>query len=711
MKRKIFLFVFWLFLFAILLVASSATAQTIAYRQTELTSNVPNLANNVTDELVNPWGITYLAGQPFFIANYGTGRVTLHDATGSSDAFSSFLLPNIAGTGFDHPTGIVADANSFFGGPTLVKPLIVVTDEGSIFESASSNFLPEATLVRNDSSSGVAYKGVAIVNSPSNGPVLAVTDFHGGGIATFLRGFLPLGLLASAFNDPNLPPGYAPFGIQVIGAQVFVTYALQDAAKRTPVFGAGNGVVSIFDLDGNFVRRFATGGPLNAPWGITQASANFGPFSNDILIGNVGDGMINAFDLITGSFVGEIKDGSDNVIDNLGLHGLTFRADGVGDPNTLYLIAGIGNGLDGIFAAISPGLVSVTEVSVPATATNTSATITVTVSAGPGNTGVPTGTVTILNGGVPISSPALVDGQAMFSALFTGVGTHVIEAQYKGDANFLPSISQTQVQITGPATMVTLGAPVTAVPGSPVILTATIHSTGGTPTGNITFHDDNAGLGTALLNASGVATLTISTLTVGTHSLTADYAGDGTFGGSTSAAVTITIANKDFSLGAAPGTATVMAGQSAQFMLTITPAGGFTDNVTFFCTPTAGIACAFNPATVTPANGAATTTLTVTTSATGFRNEILPVNLIGPDSLLAVLVLFGLAFWHGRKPRGRASLLTATAVLAIVGLSLTFGGCGGYGNSTQPSRGTASIMVTAQSGAISHSATVSVTVQ
>jgi len=147
-------------------------------------------------------------------------------------------------------------------------------------------------------------------------------------------------------------------------------------------------------------------------------------------------------------------------------------------------------------------------------------------------------------------------------------------------------------------------------------------------------------------------------------------------------------------------------------MLTVTPTGGFADNATFSCVPVTGITCAFNPATVTPANRAANTTLTVTTSATVPRYGLLLPDLIGPWALLAALALFSLLLWRSGNLRiARASLLTATAVLAFVALSVTLGGCGGYGSSMQPNRGTASVMVTAQSGTISHTTTVRVTVE
>jgi len=306
----------------------------------------------------------------------------------------------------------------------------------------------------------------------------------------------------------------------------------------------------------------------------------------------------------------------------------------------------------------------------------------------------------------------LVNGSAALDAVLSGVRTHNITALYSGDAVFLAGSDNITVQVTALPTTLNLVAPANAVPGSAVVLTATINSTGGIPTGEIVFHDGNASLGSAPLDGAGVAILRINTLAARAHSLTASYDGDGKFGGSTSAAVTINIANADFSLGAAPTTATVIAGQSTQFMLTVTPAGGFANNVTFSCSPVTGITCTFNPATVTPANGVASTTLKVTTSARVSRYGLLMLGGIGGWKLIVALSLFSLVIWRGWRIRtARASLLTATAVLAIVALGLAIGGCGGYGSSTQANRGTASISVTAQSGNISHMTTVNVTVQ
>ena len=197
-------------------------------------------------------------------------------------------------------------------------------------------------------------------------------------------------------------------------------------------------------------------------------------------------------------------------------------------------------------------------------------------------------------------------------------------------------------------------APPDAAPGSTVTLTATINSSGGIPTGQIVFHDGNTSLGSAPLDGAGVAVLRINTLAAGAHLLSASYGGDEKFDGSTSAAVTINISNADFSLRAAPSSAAVVAGQSTQFILALTPAGGFANNVTFSCAPIIGISCAFNPATVAPANGAASTTLTVTTSASVSRYGLLMPTLLGPCALLLALALFSLVILRTAELRAFA---------------------------------------------------------
>ncbi len=714
LKLKNVLIFALLVFFGIGLSVISTTAQTIAYRQTNLAASVPNTANQLVPVLVNPWGIGFLSGGPFFIAENNGGHVTAHDATGLGASPGGFVVPNPAGTGFDSPTGIVADQNSSFGSSSLIKPFILVTDEGRIFiwgPDAHGDLPAAATLVVNHSNAGAVFKGAAILNSLVSAPAVAVTNFHAGSIETFLPGFTPVAL-AGSFTDPALPAGYAPFGIQAIGTQVFVGYALQDAAKHDPIVGAGNGVVSIFDMDGNFVRRFATAGALNAPWGIAKASASFGPFSNDILIGNVGDGNINAFDPASGQLVGVLVDGDGSDITQAGLHGIAFRADGFADPNTLYFTSQVSNENNGRIGAITAGLVSTIRVTAPNPVIDANATITANVAAGPGNTGSPSGTVTFLDGSTRLGTVPLVNGSASLDTVFASLGIHPISAQYSGDRVFLPRSELIPMQVTGLVTNSILVAPSEAAPGSTITLIATINSTGGIPTGRVAFLDGNTTLGTAALDGTGVAAFRVNTLAAGAHSLTASYPGDDKFGSSTSAAVTLDVANSDFSLGANPSTATVIAGRSTQFLLTVTPAGGFADNVSFSCAPVKGITCSFNPATISPANGAATTMLTVATSASVSRYGLLLPGSIVPGTLVLVLAFCCFAMRRGREwIIVRVSWLPIPAAAAIVAMALAIGGCGGYSSNTQPNRGTATINVTARSGAISHTTTVNLTVQ
>src|SRR5580765_7253210 len=177
LKSKIvFYFVCFIF-FGCAFGAIRTAAQAVAYRQTNLASSVPNAANNLAPGLLNPWGIGFLSGQPFFISENQGGHVTAFDATGFGARPGDFAIPNAAGTGFDHPTGIVADQNSFFADRTVVNPFIVVTEEGGIFTwgpDLNGNLPQQATLRRRIVSE--VYKGAAILNSPQASPALAVTD-------------------------------------------------------------------------------------------------------------------------------------------------------------------------------------------------------------------------------------------------------------------------------------------------------------------------------------------------------------------------------------------------------------------------------------------------------------------------------------------------------------------------------------------------------
>jgi uncharacterized protein (TIGR03118 family) len=325
---------------------SSLLGQTTGYAQTNLVANVTGVANHTDPQLSNPWGIAFVPGSPFWISNNNGGTSTLYDGQGNKNALvvtipSAAISPCSPGC----PTGVVVNTTADFGGSNF----IFGTEDGIV---ASWTDGTNASAAFDNSAALAVYKGVAVLNNGSSNFLLAA-NFRTGKIDVLDRNFL-VTALAGSFTDPNLAAGMAPHGVHVIGNQVYVAYAMQDAAKHDPVPGAGSGVVDVFDKNGNFVKTFASGGTLNAPWGVVTAPASFGAFSNSILVGNFGDGTINAFDTASGKFQGQIMDTNNNAIVNPGLWDLVFGAGGTGDPNTLYFTAGGSNQTSGLFATLVP---------------------------------------------------------------------------------------------------------------------------------------------------------------------------------------------------------------------------------------------------------------------------------------------------------------------------------------------------------------------
>ena len=332
---------FWVLILG--LTASISQAQQSGYQQTNLVADTAGLANHTDSQLSNPWGIALFPGQPFWIANNNGGTSTLYDASGNKNALvvqipTAATNPCTVGC----PTGIVA---SSFGADFGGAQFIFDTEDG-ILASWSQGIT--ATKLVDNSASGAVYKGLALL-STSAGNFLLAANFRSGNVDVFDRAFNPAKLPGS-FSDPGLPAGYAPHGIHILNSQVYVAYALQDGPKHDPVIGAGNGVVDIFDTNGNFVRRFAAGGALNAPWGVALAPANFGQFSNAVLIGNFGDGTINAFDS-GGNSLGQLTDTSGQAVTNPGLWELLFGQTAA-DADTLYLTAGGADQTHGLFATL-----------------------------------------------------------------------------------------------------------------------------------------------------------------------------------------------------------------------------------------------------------------------------------------------------------------------------------------------------------------------
>jgi len=325
-------------LVATTLIATSAHAQ---YAQTNLTSDIPGLAANTDPQLQNPWGISFSGTSPFWVSDNGTGVSTLYNGLGVKQG----LVVTIPG---GVPTGQVFNNAGSFGITGGNATFIFATENGTI--AAWRGGATSATTVY--TSNGGSYKGLAIAGSSTTARLYAA-NFATGAVDVLDGSFTPVTLGAGAFTDPALPAGYAPFNVQNVNGNIVVTYAVR-GVNGDDVAGAGNGVVDVYDANGTLLRRLTSGGALNSPWGVALAPSAFGPFGNALLVGNFGDGTINAYDFFTGAMLGTLTDGSGNPIVNDGLWALAFGNNNpTADPNALYITAGLNDEADGLFARIT----------------------------------------------------------------------------------------------------------------------------------------------------------------------------------------------------------------------------------------------------------------------------------------------------------------------------------------------------------------------
>src|SRR5579859_47733 len=343
----------------------TANAQANSYKQTNLVSDTAGLAPVKDTNLINPWGICIVPGDPFWISDNNSGVTTLYTKTGAVQG-SFKVAPPTGSSNPATPTGCVGNSHGGFmaGGSTSV--FIFDTEDGTIsgWSGAASTVLAVVNSANPTAATGAVYKGLALL-STSAGNFLLATNFRAGDVEVYDTNF-HLTHLAGLFTDANPPavpqgsgsPGYAPFGIHTVVVNntpmVIVTYALQDAAKHDPMNIAGSGFVDLFDENGNLVRRITADTHLNSPWGAVIPPATFGAFGGKLLVGNFGDGTINAFDFNAGTFNDQMKDSNGTVIANGSLWDLAFDSTGqTGDPNTMYITAGLASEMHGLFAAIT----------------------------------------------------------------------------------------------------------------------------------------------------------------------------------------------------------------------------------------------------------------------------------------------------------------------------------------------------------------------
>ena len=327
-----------------------------AYTVHNLVSDSFVKADHTDPDLVNAWGLAFNPNGFAWVADAGTGVSTFYDGHGVKNGRVEIPTPP-GGVPPSSPTGIVFSGGSDFvvtsGTRSGPSRFLFSTEQGTISGWAPNVDATHAILAVDNSLSGAIYKGLALAANGS-GHFLYATDFHNNRIDVFDSTFHQVALSGS-FSDPRLPRRYAPFGIQNILGNLYITYAKQDEDAEDDVAGEGFGFVDVFDADGHLIRRFASRGALNAPWGLALAPADFGRFSNTLLVGNFGNGRITAFDLATGEMRGQLHKSNGHMLSIDGLWGLAFGNGLLEQPtNALFFTAGPDDEKHGLYGRIDP---------------------------------------------------------------------------------------------------------------------------------------------------------------------------------------------------------------------------------------------------------------------------------------------------------------------------------------------------------------------
>ena len=319
-----------------------------SYTRRDLVSDGGGIAaERFTANLVNAWGIAASPTGPWWVSAADSGKSLLYNGNGRQLA----LVVAVPGA----PTGTVFNGGAGFVIPNAGAARFLFASEDGTISAWSPSLVPDnqAVVVVDNSASGASYKGLAI-DSTSAGTRLYAADFHDARVDVFDGNFAPVNA-AGAFTDPSLPAGYAPFGIQTLAGSVYVAYAKQDEEGEDEVAGPGLGVIDKYDFNGRLLARVATGGALNAPWGMALAPKKFGRFSGKLLVGNFGDGRINVFDPVTFRPKGHLKDEDGKAIVIDGLWGIAFGNGGTAGPaNSLFFASGPDDEERGLFGRIDP---------------------------------------------------------------------------------------------------------------------------------------------------------------------------------------------------------------------------------------------------------------------------------------------------------------------------------------------------------------------
>jgi len=336
---------------ALVIAAPAAAALGGTYKVHRLVSHGV-VAPNDDPNLVNGWGLAAAPSSPWWVADNHTNKSTLYDGDGNTIP----LVVEVVGG----PTGTVYNGSSDFAvrhsGMHGASLFIFASEDGRLrgWNPSVPAGSTKAYVIADRSGAGAVFKGLAIA-SVGSANFLYATDFHNGVVDVF-NGSNVLQNWDDAFQDPMLPAGYAPFGIQTLGHRIYVTYAKQDALRHDEVDGAHLGFVDEYRTNGSFVSRVASMGALSAPWGLAWAPSDFGTYSGDLLVGNFGDGRIHAFKHSAHGWSqdGMLRNGHGDPIAIPGLWAIAFgNGAAAGPTNSLYFAAGPKGETAGLFGNIT----------------------------------------------------------------------------------------------------------------------------------------------------------------------------------------------------------------------------------------------------------------------------------------------------------------------------------------------------------------------
>jgi uncharacterized protein (TIGR03118 family) len=346
--------------------ASPSAHPANSFKQTNLIANKASLGAKLTDKnLTNAWGLAAGPSTPIWVSDNNSGFATVYSGGVKGSAVSLDLTVPVPG---GNPTGQVfnPDASAFPVGGTKGMPASFIVDTDSVGASQSPGEIAAwdggASFVVEDSAKGGAagkipahavFKGLALATTPKAGPELFAADVANARVDVFNRDFRLISARGE-FRDPKIPAGYAPFNVQELNGRIYVTYGKQNKSKTDVVPGAGLGFVDVYNVNGKLIKHLVSHGPLNEPWGLAIAPKGFGAFAGDLLVGNLGNGWINAFNPSTGRFLGSLDNAKGHPIAINGLWGLMVGNSAFGGASSVVFSAGPNGYANGLVGVLNP---------------------------------------------------------------------------------------------------------------------------------------------------------------------------------------------------------------------------------------------------------------------------------------------------------------------------------------------------------------------